>query len=393
MGLTAAIIGLAVLVMIHEAGHFFAARAVGMTPRKFYLGFGPPIVKKTRGGVEYGVGSVPLGGYVKIPGMNRPSPGDLAATLPVAQRERLRPELTRLDAAIDRGDDAAALAVVAELRPELGESRFLQELEWSLAPDAYWRQATWRRLVAIFAGPAVNLVFAFLLFTGLFVVATTRDTNVIGQVLAKSPAAAAGLRDGDRVLRIGGRPVQPKDIPARIRATGGRPFRVVVDRGGRRIGIGPLRAKLTQGAYRIGIAIESRTGAGESVPAAARDSVKLTWDVTAGTVEGLGHLAVGRDTDQVSSSVGIVRVSAQAWRSGLRDFLFVLGLISLALGLLNLLPVLPLDGGHIVIALVEKLRGRTFQQAVYMRYTVVGLMLFAVLMYFGLRNDLFGGGG
>ena len=74
-------------------------------------------------------------------------------------------------------------------------------------------------------------------------------------------------------------------------------------------------------------------------------------------------------------------------------FLFVLGLISLALGLLNLVPVLPLDGGHIVMALVEKVRGRTFAQAVYIRYSVVGLALFAVLMYFGLRNDIFGPGG
>ncbi len=157
--------------------------------------------------------------------------------------------------------------------------------------------------------------------------------------------------------------------------------------------IGPVRAKLSQGAYRIGIAIESRTGPGESVPAAAADSVGLTWSITSETVRGLGHLATGRDTNQVSSSVGIVRVSAQAWRQGLRDFLFVLGLVSLALGLLNLLPVLPLDGGHIVMALVEKVRGRTFAQAVYMRYSVIGLSLFAVLMYFGLRNDLFGGGG
>ena len=393
MGLVAAIVGLALLVMIHEAGHFIAARAVGMTPRKFYVGFGPPIAKTTRGGVEYGIGSIPLGGYVKIPGMNRPSPGDLAATLPLDKRERLQPDLARLDAAIERGDDSGAIAIIAELRPELGDSRLLQELEWSLAPDAYWRQATWRRLVAIFAGPAVNLVFAFLLFASLFVVATTRDTNVVGQVLAKSPAAHARLQEGDRILRIDGAAVKPSQIPAHIRGTAGRPFRVVVDRHGRRVTVGPVRARLTQGAYRIGIAIEARTGPGESIPAAALDSVELTWAVTADTVRGIGHLTTGRDTDQVSSSVGIVRVSAQAWRQGVRDFLFVLGLISLALALLNLLPVLPLDGGHIVIALVEKLRGRTFQQAVYMRYTVVGLALFAVLMYFGLRNDLFGGGG
>jgi regulator of sigma E protease len=393
MGLVAAIFGLAVLVMIHEAGHFFAARAVGMTPRKFYIGFGPPIARTVRGGVEYGIGSIPLGGYVKIPGMNRPSPGDVAASLQPDLRERLRPELARLDTAIESGDDDAARAAVAELRPQIGSSRILQELEWSLAPDAYWRQDTWRRLVAIGAGPAVNLVFALILFAVLFMVASTRDTNVIGRVVSGTPAASSGLRVGDRILRVAGETVTPKEIPAHIRATGGRPFRLLVRRDGRRVTVGPVRAKLSDGAYRIGIAIESRTGPGESVPAAVGDSARLTWSITSDTVRGLGHLATGRDTNQVSSSVGIVRVSAQAWRQGLRDFLFVLGLVSLALGLLNLLPVLPLDGGHIVMALVEKVRGRTYAQAVYIRYSVIGLSLFAVLMYFGLRNDLFGGGG
>jgi regulator of sigma E protease len=387
-----AIFGLALLVMIHEAGHFFAARAVGMTPRKFYLGFGPPIVRKRHGGVEYGIGSIPLGGYVKIPGMNRPSAGDLAALLPEPARQEHRAELARLDVAIESGDDAAARAPLEELRPALGETRGWQELEGALAPDAYWRQATWRRLVAIGAGPAVNLLFAIALFTILFVVATTRDTNVIGRVLPKTPAAAAGVKVGDRIVSVGGETMKPRDIPAHIRATKGREFTLVVRRNGRVVAI-PLRARLDAGAYRIGIAIESRTGAGESVPAAAGDALSLTWGITADTARGIGHLFTGRDTNQVSSSVGIVRVSAAAWRQGLRDFLFVLGLISLALGLLNLLPVLPLDGGHIVIALVEKVRGRTFRQAVYMRYTVVGLALFAVLMYFGLRNDLFGGGG
>jgi regulator of sigma E protease len=129
------------------------------------------------------------------------------------------------------------------------------------------------------------------------------------------------------------------------------------------------------------------------VPAAAKDSLALSWAVTSQTVEGLVHLATGRDTNQISSSVGIVKAQQQAWRQGARDFLSVLGLISLALGLMNLNPELPLDGGHIVLALVEKLRGRTFAQSVYIRYSVVGLTIFAVLMYFGLRNDLFGPGG
>jgi regulator of sigma E protease len=392
MGLAAAIIGLAVLVMIHEAGHFLAARAVGMTPRKFYLGFGPAIVKKTRGGVEYGIGSIPLGGYVKIPGMNRPSPGDLAKLLPPGEAEKHTAELQAVDAAIERADYDRAHELLLELKPELGETRAWQELEGSLARDAYWRAATWRRLTAIFAGPAVNLVFAFLLFTALFLVSVTRQTNIVGQVSPGTPAAAAHVHVGDRVLAVNGQEVAPKEIPAHIRATEGRPFTLLVDRHGKRVVV-PVQAKKIDGAYRIGIAIEARDGPGESLPAAARDALQLTWDVTAGTVTGLGQLATGSDTSHVSSSYGIVKASAAAWRAGLRTFLFVLGLISLALGLLNLLPVLPLDGGHIVMALVEKVRGRTFAQGVYIRYSVVGLTLFAVLMYFGLRNDIFGPGG
>ena len=393
MGVVAAIVGLALLILIHEAGHFFAARAVGMTPRKFYLGFGPPLVKVTRGKVEYGIGALPLGGYVKIPGMSRPSPGDLKATLPSEVREAHRGELARIDAAIARDDLDEARTELTALRPIIGESRYVQELAWSLEPDAYWRQATWRRLVAIGAGPGINLLFAFVLFTALFMLSTTRSTNVIARVEAGSPAAASGLHSGDRIVSVAGTPVKADDIAHAIRGTSGRPFRIVVNRNGKRVVIGPTQARLSDGVYRIGIAIEGRAGPGESAPVAAKDALSLSWAVTADTGRGLAHLVTGRDTNHVSSSVGIVKAQSEAWRQGLRDFLSVLGLISLALALMNLIPVLPLDGGHIVLALLEKVRGRTFAQSVYIRYSVVGLTLFAVLMYFGLRNDLFRSGG
>src|SRR5579862_4780269 len=105
MSLTVAILGLALLVLVHEAGHFVAARLVGMRPRKFYLGFGPPLVKTVRGGVEYGIAAVPLGGYVKIPGMHRPSPGDLRRSLTPAERAPLDADLHGLEEAIEQGDD------------------------------------------------------------------------------------------------------------------------------------------------------------------------------------------------------------------------------------------------------------------------------------------------
>ena len=184
-----------------------------------------------------------------------------------------------------------------------------------------------------------------------------RDTNVIGRVAAGSPAAAAHSSPATGP-RVAGQTVAARRHPGAHPRDGGAPFKLLVERNGKRVSLGPLRAKQENGAYRIGIAIEARTGPGESLPAASGDALRLTWGITSDTVRGIGHLATGRDTNQVSSSVGIVRVSAQAWRQGARDFLFVLGLVSLALGLLNLLPVLPLDGGHIVMALVEKVRGQ-----------------------------------
>jgi regulator of sigma E protease len=359
-----------------------------MTPRKFYLGFGPPLVKKVRNGVEYGIGALPLGGYVKIPGMNRPSPGEFRRLLEPAEQQRFSGPLARLDLALEREDDDEARAAAAELEPELGEMRAWQELEMSLAADAYWRQATWRRLVAIAAGPAINLIFAIVIFTGVYVVSTTHATRRVAGVVSGTPAAAAHLRANDVILSIAGRKVTGDEISDRIRATDGRRFTVVVRRHGRPVTVGPLHAEKVDGAYRIGIEIEARGGAGESVPAAFRDALGTTWGVTRDTVVGIAHLAQGRDTNQVSSTVGIVRVSQQAWRDGARQFLTVLGLISLALGVLNLLPLLPLDGGHILIALVEKVRGRTFRQGVYLRYSAVGLALLLVVMWIGLNNDL-----
>ncbi|HZT91130.1 MAG TPA: M50 family metallopeptidase [Gaiellaceae bacterium] len=388
MGLIAAIVGLALLVLIHEAGHFFAARAVGMTPRKFYLGFGPPIVRRVRNGVEYGIGSVPLGGYVKIPGMSRPSPGDLTRQLPEDEARRHQVELARLDRALEAGDEETARAVLRALQPELGGRRAWQELDGALAADAYWRHHTWRRLVAIGAGPAINIAFALVLFVSLFLVATVHTTRRVAGVVPGSPAASAGLHTGDVVLRVAGRPVTGDDLARTIRSTRGRPFTLVVRRDGAVRRIGPVRAKLEGGYYRIGIQIGAVQGPGESLGAAVGDGTRATWNVVAGTAAAIGHLVQGRDRNQVSSTVGIVQESAAAWRQGLLSFLTAFAYISLALGVMNLLPLLPLDGGHIVMALIEKVRGRTFGQGVYIRYSVAGLALLLIVMYIGLTNDI-----
>jgi regulator of sigma E protease len=390
VSLGVAILALAFLVLVHEAGHFVVARAVGMRPRKFYLGFGTPIVKTTRGGVEYGIGVLPLGGYVKIPGMHRPAPGDLRATLPAAQQAELGDRLDALDAAIEREDHAAARDVLTEIESRSGRNRVSEELEGSLALDAYWRQPAWKRVVVIAAGPATNMLVATLLFLAYFMSGSTKPTTTIQAVLGNRPAAAAGVRPGDRIVSVAGHPVRPTQIPTRINATRGRPFTLVVERNGRRVAI-PVHARLDQGAYRIGVEIGYANGPGESFAPAVWSSLKLVGSITSGTASSIAGLVHGTGTHGVSSVVGITRATSQAYKQSFRDFIGIVGLVSLALALLNLLPVLPLDGGHIVMSILERVRGRAFSQLAYMRYSAVGISLFAILFYLGLRNDLFAG--
>jgi len=382
----AAILGLAFLILIHEAGHFFAARAVGMRPRKFYIGFPPALVKRVRGGVEYGIGAIPLGGYVKIPGMHRAAPGDLRGSLKPEEQEAHAAELDRLDAALEDGDEETARAVLAGLEPSLGSNRMYQDTEGALSEDAYWRQKTWKRVVVIAAGPLVNVAAALILFAGVYM--SSVPTRTVFGVVKGYPAAAAGLKAGDQVVSIAGRPVTAENLPKSIAATNGRSFLIRVDRHGKLVTLGPLRARYDQGVYRIGIQIKAKTGLGSSPLTAARKSADLTWTLTSGTFTGLGHLFFGQDTHQISSSVGIVRDTAAAYRESVQDYFFVLGYISLALALLNLLPILPLDGGHIVMSILERVRGRAFSQLAYLRYSAIGVAFFLFLLYFGLRNDL-----
>ena len=142
MSLAAAILGLAVLILIHEAGHFFAARAVGMRPRKFYLGFGPPLVKTVRGGVEYGIAAFPLGGYVKIPGMHRPAAGRPAqdACKPEQQEELARAARPRSTPRSSAATTTPRARSCPSSSRRSARTACSQELDGALAPDAYWRQ-------------------------------------------------------------------------------------------------------------------------------------------------------------------------------------------------------------------------------------------------------------
>jgi regulator of sigma E protease len=393
MSVLIAIIGLASLILVHEAGHFFTALVVGMRPRRFYVGFPPALVKTNRNGIEYGIGAIPLGGYVKIPGMHRPAPSDADVYFGRALRER--PELAgpvqRLKRALAAEDETAARNALEELKrlagdnPPEGFERGLQELEDGLSPQAYWRQHTFKRIAVILAGPMTNLVFAVLLFAALFYVGGGKATSTVDQVLPNHPAAAIGLRPGDRIITVNNAVVQPNDIPEQIAASHGRPLTLVVQRDGRILALGPVRPQRIEGGYRLGFVLRGeRLGIAESL----WQSVKLTGVVTREIGRSIARLVHGEGRKDISSPVGISQTLNTAQKQGAESYFWVLGLISLSLALMNLLPLLPLDGGHIAFSIIEGLRGRAVGREVYERVSVIGIALVLFLFFIGLSNDV-----
>jgi regulator of sigma E protease len=392
------IVGLGFLILIHEAGHFSVARAVGMNPRKFYIGFPPAVVKTRRKGIEYGIGAIPLGGYVKIPGMHRPAPGDLhmyfgraVSEQPVLGRdvEVLRRRLAEDDytgaresvVSLERSLPEAGLSPVALKAAERGVS----EVADALGPDAYWRAKTWKRVAVIFAGPGANLVLAVVLFAALFMAGGGRATRVVSDVVPATPAAKAGLRHGDEILNINGKAVEANEIAEAIRESRGEPITLVVDRGRGIVTLGPVRPQKLEGDYRLGFVLE---GEGLGPVDSTWQAIRVTGLVSKQIGSSLTQLATGDGRDQISSPVGIVQGSSQAAERGFENYLWVLGLISLSLALLNLLPLLPLDGGHIAFSIIEGIRGKAVAREVYERVSAVGIAVVLLLFFIGLSNDI-----
>ena len=402
MNIGVAIAGLAFLILIHEAGHFFTALAVRMRPRRFYIFFPPALVKRVHNGIEYGIGAIPLGGYVKIPGMHKPAGRDLEGQFERAVEEApwLERYLEPVRTSLEAGELESARDGLPELRQSLeradlseparrGAERALTDVEDALSADAYWRAPTWKRVAVILAGPATNLVFAVAALAVVFAAGVPVATQV-DEVSANSPASSAGLRPGDEILAIDGEAVSPvltEQLPTRIAETGGDPVTIEVQRGGETLTLGPVSARLEDDVYRLGIrlrVVEKTFGPGESVELAARE----TWAITAETGKVLGRIFTGGGRDEVSSPVGIVRGSAEAVDVGFYVYLRILALISLSLALLNLLPLLPLDGGHIAFSLAEGVRGRAIPREAYERASAIGIILVLFLFFIGLSNDV-----
>ena len=343
--------GIAVLVLLHEAGHFAAAKAVGMRVEKFSLFFGPMIWKRQRGETVYGVGTIPLGGFVKITGMN--------------PNESLTPEV---------------------------------------APRAFYRQPVWKRIVVIGAGPAVNLVLAFVILWGYFAAAPVVDENrppepVVAAVAPDSPATGV-LLVNDRIVAVDGVRGSTEDLRrqlathkcAGVQRDGCRaatPAQLTIVRDGRTImlTITPVYdAEQRRPLIGFGFQAAERE---LSTTEAARYGAETMWNLTRVTVETIAGIFYSAEKrDEVGSIVGGYEATRRTFEYDAGRALATLGLISLSLAVINLFPILPLDGGHIFWALAEKVRGRPIPFATMEKASAIGFALIAVLFFIGLTNDI-----
>jgi regulator of sigma E protease len=408
------ILGLLGLVFVHELGHFVAAKAVGARATKFYVGFPPALLRYRRRDTEYGIGAIPLGGYVKIVGMARPQAVDLWRIRDAADEAQLRrpedraDELTPAVDALERALAAGRLDEARKLIDPVAEAlerdagllqdatrrqakKDLARLTDELDPRAYWALAVWRRVVIIAAGPFANVIAAIVILAGFYMAGEPTFAPKVGKVTAGSAAAQAALKPGDLILSVGNRTVKtPNDVAPATKSTGGKPVVIKVRRGAKVVSIGPVAPRFSQkdGRYLFGIQIEPvRSGTKHSDPlTATRRALDETWIVTKGTIAGLKGVVTPAGRDQLTTPVGIVESSSSAVAAGYYPGL--LAFISLALAIFNLLPFLPLDGGHILFALLEKVYRRPIPRVVFERVSMVGIVLMLMLFTVGLNNDI-----
>jgi len=321
--LAATVLALLVVITVHELGHLLVARRAGMYAPEFMVGFGPTIWSTRRGETVWGLKAIPLGGYVRIVGMTAS-----------------------------------------------------EEVDAQVEQRAY-RNRPWRWKVAVSAaGPLANLVLAVVLITGVLVAFgenVASSSAVVGQVSPQldgreSPAAAAGLRPGDRVESIDGRAVAGWDEMSReITASGGRALDVVVLRDTGRVEL-VLTPESYQGRYVVGVTRTMERQRLAPLPAAT-EAFTTVGRTSVAAVGALGTVAsrfdeyVGNlhDAEQVPvetrflSPLGASQVARSMADNGAADVLGLVALVNIMIGVFNLLPVPPLDGGHIVVATIEKL--------------------------------------
>ena len=341
----AAVAGLGVLIFVHELGHFLVAKYTGVGVERFSIGFGPRIIGRTYGETEYRLSVIPLGGYVKLSGENP--------------------------------DDESTASV----------------------PNSFAAKSVWVRLAIIAAGPSFNFLMAIVIYSSIYIVGVPRVPAVVGIVSPESPAMQAGLAEGDKILRINDRPIEFwQDLKRVVTKSSGQELALLIDREGRRINL-QVVPKLTKDKNIFGEPIQEgrlgirapNTRVYKSYPphVALWKGTVRTYELTKLTVLAVIKLIQGTiPAKSIGGPIMIIQMTGEQAKVGLFSYISFLALLSINLGILNLLPIPILDGGHILFLSLEVVMARPLSIRWREIAQQVGLVLIIALMLFALLNDI-----
>lgn len=330
------ILAVGVLILVHEAGHFAAGKLLGVKVTEFMIGLpSPKLVAVKRGETTYGITALPLGGYVKFAGMDpteEPSPEDE-----------------------ERSFDA---------------------------------QPVWRKLLILGAGPTCNVIFAALIFAGIFMYGIPMPSTTVGLVLKSYPAREVGLASGDRIVAVDGRKITSwEQLVDVLHASGGKKVDLEVVRSGRRMTFTPKLVK-RRGLGFLGIGpkmVDRGLGFFNSIWYGIRTTFLIAVAVGQFLIELPSKLGLLK---QARGPVGLVEEGAKAARQGLREYLWLLAAFSISLGVFNLIPLPPLDGGRFALVGVEGIMRRKIPKNAVLGISAVGASVLIALMIYIVVADI-----
>jgi len=391
IGVIVAIVGLGFLILAHEFGHFIVAKATGMRVEEFSLGFGRYLFSRRIGETIYGISALPLGGYVRVTGMHREEFE--------ARVEEAREEERRLSGDLVGDEEWENKHRPQDPEDRLAGKRALSAAEIAATPleRRYYSHPFLHKLAFIIAGVAMNVIVAFLL---IFIVGLTQGESVTSTVISEvgtgTPAAAAGVQPGDKIVSVDGTATDTwEEVRTQILLNPGETVIVEVERDGAVVELTAVLEEQEGGTGYLGVqpTFEQKD---LGVIGALGYAARTTGSLVTLIFKGIGMMFTGdapvTGSQGLAGPIGIIQLSSEAVEGGY--YLMLLALISINLAILNMLPVLPLDGGHVLFSIIERIRGRSISLRAFERISMVGFVLFMLLFIVATSNDIgriFGG--